>query len=446
MKWAADYAIAMELSRDLINLVLDKFLQFLQAQGKHLYAVRLGFVGPFEAELLHIRIPDLEDPPPVGGGVLTDLGVEGEFRLKLFGLFNLKGGILFSLEDVSIDFAATAAGLPRALVLASTPTLGVKITFPKASWAIRWLLNGIIGPLIALGARLALNLVKKLEISLWEIVDIFAALGLRFAPGSPLLTAQKQQTPHSLLLASSFNMTGAPAGRPNHLAAFLPPNTNIGGVVNERVVAAGVQLAFSKGWVPSRYRVNGWNIYINRIQVHFEQDKIIATGSLKAKRGKCWCRVKVRISYRVAVEPRVEITPAGTPRAVFRYDARVNVQISTSGMLVVIAGILAAPVFMGLTIAISALINIGLNQFLPYSTSFNIKGVDIEVTLHSVNFAGFIPFHMSFPLRLSGQGRYDLSAFQQFQLPPGNVPVNVQFTDQSISVQPEELRAAVALQ
>lgn len=446
MKWAANYAVAIELSRRLINLVLDKFLQLLQSQGKHELTTRLGFFGPFEAELTDISLPDLEDPPPVGGGVLTDLKVEGKFTFKLFGLFNLRGGLLFMLEDVSIDFAATTAGLPKALVIASTPSLKVSARFPQASWAIRWLLNGIVGPLVVLGARLAFSLIKKVEIPIWEIVDIFAALGLRFAPGSPLLTAQKQQLPHSLLVASSFNLTGAPAGNPAQLATFLPANTNIGSVLHERVAAAGVQLAFSKGWIPARYQVNKWKIYINTIKVRFEQDKITATGGLKAKRGKCWCRVKVQIQYRVAVEPKIEKTPVGDPKAVFKYDADVNFQISTSGMLVVIGAIILAPLFMGITLAISALVNIVANQFLPFSTQFNIKGVDLHVTLHSVNFSGFVPFQLNFPLQLSGKGEYDLTPFKQFTLPPpNNVGIDVEFTTESIAVQEEELRTAVEL-
>lgn len=446
MKWAADYAIALELSRNLINLVLDKFLQFLRSQNKHLYQTRLGFFGRFEAELTSVSVPDLEDPPPVGGGVHTDLKVEGDFRFRLFGLFRLRGGILFQLENVSIDFAATTAGLPKALVLSSTPALKITVSFPRASWIIRWLLNGIVGPLIALGARLAFNLIKKLEIPIWEIVDIFAALGLRFAPDSPLLTAQKQQIPDSLLMASSFNLTGSPLGNPNQLTSFLPNSTNIGAVLNERVAAAGVELAFSKGWVPARFRVGKWKIYINSIKIKFEQDKIVASGSLKAKRGKCWCRVKARITYKVALEPKIEITPAGTPRAVFNYDADVNTQISTSGMLVVIGAILLAPLFMSMTIVLSTLINIVLAQFLPFTTQFKIQGGSLTVTVKSINFSGFIPFQLSFPLQLAGSGNYDLSPFQQFTLPPPtNIPVNVQFTNESITVQKEELRAAVGL-
>lgn len=445
MKWVADYAVAIELTRDLINLVLDKFLQFLRAQNKHLYAARLSFFGPFEAELQEIHVPELEDPRPVGGGVLTDLRIEGAFRFRLFGLFNLRGGIRFSLDNLLIDFVTTTAGLPRALVLASSPSLKISASFPRASWIIRWLLNGVVGPLVALGARLAFNLVKKVEISVWEIVDIYAALGLRFSPGSPLLTAQRNRTPHSLLVASGFNLTGGPNGNPNQLASFLPTGTNIGAVLNERVAAAGVQLAFSKGWVPSRFRVNKWKIYINTIQVSFEQDKIVASGSLKAKRGKCWCRVKVRISYRVAVEPRVETTPGGVPTAVFNYDANVNTQVSTSGMLVVIGSILLAPLFMSATIVLSTVVNIVLKQFLPFRTQFNIQRLNLQVTVQSVHFSGFLPFQLNFPLRLTGKGTYDLSAFQQFSLPPGNIPVQVGFTNESISVQPEELRAAVEL-
>ena len=105
-----------------------------------------------------------------------------------------------------------------------------------------------------------------------------------------------------------------------------------------------------------------------------------------------------------------------------------------------------APLFMSMTIVLSTLINIVLSQFLPFRSQFNIQGLNLQVTVHSVNFSGFIPFQLNFPLKLSGKGEYDLSSFRQFALPPANIPVGVQFTNESISVQDEELRAAVELQ
>lgn len=275
------------------------------------------------------------------------------------------------------------------------------------------------------------------------MVDVFAIMGIRFAPGSPLLTAQSVVQPTSLLLASDFNLTNTLLGKPNDLKSFIPPSANIGAVVHERVITAGVQMAFAKGWVPMQFRVGKWKIYINNIEVSFEQDTIRAKGSLKAKRGKCWCKVKARITYNVAIEPEITTT-ANVPKLEFKYDADINAHISTSGMLVVLGVIMFAPVFMALTISFSFLINIVLNQFLPFSTTFSQSGVLLTVQATSVNFSGFVPMSMNFPLQLNGQGSYDLSRFRQFQL-PGGTNVDVNYTTESLEVQEDELSVAVEL-
>ncbi len=446
MAWGAGYATAVELTREFINLVLSKFLLVLRAQNQHTYSANLGFFGNIDAEITRFEIKDLLDSGVPGGGVLTDFEAEGTFRLRLFNLFNLRSNILFTLNDVSIDFTATQTGLPRSLVASISPRFSARVSFPQASAAIRWLLNGLIGPLISFGIWLTIRVIRKIEIPIWELVDIFAAIGLRFTPGSPLLTSQQITPLPSLLVASSFNLTQPLMGNPNLLQSFIPTNTNVGAVVHERIVAAGVQLAFAKGWVPTQFQVSGWKININSISVQFIQDKIIARGSLKAKRGSCWCKVKVRIQFKAAVEPKITNTsgPNPQPTAIFNYDADINVHISTSGMLVVLGAIMMAPLFFSMTIAMSVLINLVLDKFLPFTTSFQIQGGNLTVKLNAVNFTGFIPFVMVFPLQLTGQGTYDLSRFQQFTL-AGGVQVGVGFTDQTIALQPEEMRVAVKL-
>jgi hypothetical protein len=295
---------------------------------------------------------------------------------------------------------------------------------------------------VAFGVWLAFRIIRKVEIPVWDLVDIFNILGLTFASNSPLLTAQKTVQPTSLLLASDFNLTAPAQGVGTSLQHFLPANTSLGAVIHEKVVAAAVQIAFSKGWVPSQFRVSGWKIYINSIHVAFEQDKIVASGSLKAKRGKCWCRVKAKITFKAAIMPKIT-DATGNPKISFTYDAQINAQISTSGMLVVLGVIMFAPVFMALNIGMSFLINIVLDKFLPFRTSWNQSGLQLTITANSVNFSGFVPLSMQFPLQLSGSGLYELSRFRQFNLPNNGPQILVNYTTESLSLQKDELRLAI---
>ncbi len=446
MPWGANFATAIELTREFINIMLDKFLQVLRAQNQHVYNASLGFFGNINAELSAMEVQDLHDPGVPGGGVLTDFQARGSFRFRLFNLLNISSIILLVVEDVSIDFTATPSGIPKGIVIAISPGFRIRISFPGAGGIGGFILNRLIGPLVSFGVWLSFRLIRKVEIPVWDLVDIFAVLGLRFSPGSPLLTAQQNTLPHSLLLASSFNLTDPPTGIPNQLQSFIPVSTNVGAAIHERLVAAGVQVAIAKGWVPNQFNVNGWRININSISIQFEQDKIVASGRLKAKRGSCWCRVKVKIDFNAAIKPSITNTagPNPKPTVEFIYDADINVHISTSGMLVVLAAIMLAPLFMSLTIAMSVLINLVLDQFLPFTTSFQLQGGRITATLKAANVSGIIPFSLSFPLQLSGQGSFDISRFQQFTM-PGGVPASVRFTNESLAVQPDELRVAVGI-
>lgn len=442
MSWAAGFSLALEINQTIINLVLDRFLRSLQAQLT--YQANLGRIGSFEATVKDLEILDLEDSAPLGG-VETDLLAQADFKMKLFGIQIVNTTMTFTINDVEIDLSRTPAGQPKGVVLKVTPTLSIQVQFTGGNFLVKWFLNGVIAPLVSFGIWMAFKLIRKVEILIWELIDIFSVLGLRFAPNSPLLTAQKIVPPSSILMASDFNLTTPAAGVRQQLKHFNPPNTSIGAVVNDKVISAAVQIAFSKGWVPSQFRVSGWKIYINSIHVGFEQDKVVATGSLKAKRGKCWCRVKAKISFRAAVSPKITGAPA-QPQLDFKYDANINTQISTSGMLVVLGIILFAPVLMSLTISMSFLINIVLNQFLPFTTNWQQNGLQLSIRAQSVNYAGFTPLSMQFPLQLSGSGSYNLSNFRQFTLPGNGPQIQVEYTNESISIQPDELRLAIDLQ
>jgi hypothetical protein len=439
--WAAGFSVATEILEEVLNLVLDRFLALLRARNQNVFTTALGTAGSLTAELQLLRIRDLRDPAPVGGGVLADLATETQLQLTVFGTTTTTTMDL-ALDDVDVDLSTTAAKLPRGVILRVSPTFNVTLSFQGAGLLTAFL--NLVAPFIRLGLWLAFRLVQRVEVPLWELVDVFSALGLRFAPGSPLLTAAGATPTSSLLLASDFNLTAPTTGVPAQLQRFVPAGTNIAAVVNERMVAAAVDVAFAKGWIPTTFRVQGFKISINNFEVAFEQDTIVARGQIRGKRGGCWTRVKFVIRFRAAVRPRVVDTPTATS-LVFQYDADVNVHVSTSGMLVVLGVILFAPVFLSLTILLSFLVNIVLDQFLPFTTSFSVSGLSLTVQATSVHFSGFVPLSMTFPLQLTGSGSYDLTRFRQFQLPNGAGTVSVGYTNDSLSVQPHEMRAAVRL-
>jgi hypothetical protein len=332
MSWASNFSLALEISRPIINLVLAKYLQTLGAQLK--FNRSLGSFGSFEAELTKLEVVNFTDTPPIGS-VVTDLRAEATFKLSLFGIRVSNASMVFTLNGVDVDLSRTPAGLPKGVVLKVSPLLSVNITFSNVGILARGILNGIVGPLVSFGIWVAFRIIRQVELPIWALVDIFGALGLRFTPNSPLLTAQNIVSPDSLLLASDFNLTSPAQGVAQNLTHFIPAGTSLGAVVHEKVISAATEIALSKGWVPTQFSVDKWKIYLNSIKVEFEQDEVIASGSLKAKRGKCWCRVKARITFRASVKPKVTGVP-NSPRIDFTYNADIKAHISTSGMLVVL--------------------------------------------------------------------------------------------------------------
>lgn len=446
-RWSADFSVMAEITKSLINGVVEKYLSPLRSQGDLTFTKKLGSVGKISATLEKLTLEDLEDPAPVGGGVETDLQSEVSLDYRLFWLIHGTPTLVATIENVLVDLPTTPAGLPRGVVLAITKGFSIGVRFKNARGIAGWLLNTIIAPLLSLGIWLAFTILRRVELPIWPLVDVFNAVGLLFAPGSPLLTAQDVTGDNSLLLASDFSLLGS-RGEPSRVASFVPANTNAAAVIHERIVAAAVELAIVKGWVPSRFKVSGWKIYINSIRLAFTKDTIEASGELKAKRGKCWCRVKAKITFRAAVRPRVVDEATPNPQVFFTYDADVNTEISSSGMLVVLGVIMFAPVFMALTLAASFLINIVLRQFLPFTTKVSVDGLKMTVQASSIGFSGFVPVSMKFPLELKGHGTYDLSRFLQFDLPDlwGIQPtMNVHYTAESISLDAGELRLGARL-
>ncbi len=141
------------------------------------------------------------------------------------------------------------------------------------------------------------------------------------------------------------------------------------------------------------------------------------------------------------MEPEIVDANTPKPKVRFRYEANINAHISTSGMLVVLGVIMFAPVFLALTLSLSHLINTALDMFLPFQTTWKSIGAKLTIQAASVKVRGFVPLSMDFPLTLSGYGEYSLERFRQFKL-PGNIPVNIGYTTESLQVQEEELRVA----
>lgn len=442
--WAANFDAAFEMTQAAINKpILERFVAALQNRQ---FQVRLGFLGSISAELADIDVIEI-DKDPSGSGVFTDVQARVQFKVRLFGFIRTTTDMVLTIEDVEVDLSRTAAGLPRGVILRITPTMAVTITFPNARFPFRFFLNRIVGPLVSLGIWFAFRLIRQVEIPVWPLVDVFAALGLRYLNTSPLLTAQKAAPPTSMLLASDFNLSNVINGDANQLGHFLPASAggvdfNVGAVIHEGILSAAVNIAFSKGWAPTRFRISGYKIFLNFITIDLDPDVLIVSGQIKIKRGRCWCRVKARITFDVRIEPRIVGTP-NAPEVFVKFRADLTAQVSTSGMLAVLGSIIAAPLFLAFTILVSFMVNIVLQRFLPFTLGIQTQGFTLNVAVQSVNFSGFIPLSMTLPLRLDGDGRFSLAPFKQFQLAGANF--DIEYAPESLTIQDEELRLAAEL-
>lgn len=442
MKWAADFAVAVEITEQAIDLVLRRVIDTLRNAGQLSFSNRLGRLGQFDAELTRIGISDLQDPPPLGA-VVADLLVDIDIRLRLLGFIRLTNTLRLTIDNIEVDLTRTPAGLPKGIVVRITPSLRINLSLTRPGFFARFIFNTLIGPLISAGVWLAFRLVREVNITIWELVDAFNALGITYASGSPLLTAQRANPPESLLLASDFTFTNPLQGNASHLERFLPNQTNVGIVLHEKILNSAVNLVFARGMVPSRFKVDGLKIYINGINVEFLADTIKVTGGLKAKRKRCWCRVKVKLSFDLEVQPRIVDTQTNQPKMVFNYAASASAHVSTGGMVMIMGFIMFAPLFLAISLSMAHLANLALAQFLPFTTQFQ-RGNRLSVTAASVSASGLLPFVMDFDLDLFGTGEFSLANLQQTTL-PGNLQFNIGYTNESLSIQEDELRLAINL-
>jgi hypothetical protein len=441
--WTSGFTTVLQLSLELINIVLAKFIQVLKAQNQHLFTASLGIFGRFEAELIELALVNIEDPPPVGGGVKTSAYSLGAFQLRLLGFISLNSRVRLDIENAFIELHYNTAGQPEAILLWADRSLKVKVSFPNASWVIRWLLNGVLAPAISFGLWLAFRLVQEVKVPIWKLVDSIGALGLRFAQDSPVLTAVQGPVGPTLLVASDFVQAGATPGNPQGLVSFLPAGNNAGAALHQRIAALAVDLAVAKGWLSRTFNAGGLKFKLNRLSIAFVPGEIKINGKLTGRGRKCWCRVKVKIYFNAGIRPRVEIA-AGLPVLKFNYAANLNAQVSTSGMLAFLAVLLAGPLFLALALSLSFLANLLLSLLLPFKLTYQQQGLQLKATITGAQVGGLPPLHFFFALRLQGDGEFDLSPFTQFNL-PNNISLNLAFSQNSLAVgQGEMLLAARA--
>lgn len=439
----AGYQLVFEASEDAINLILLRTLGALQNQLTFSRKViRRGYIN---AALNTVEVTDLRDPAPAGQA-RADLWIHASADWSIFGLIKKTADISLEIDAVELTVERTPAGLPAGLVFAVTPALQVNVSFRHNRPLRNWLLNRVVAPVVEFGVWLGFRIVQEVRIPVWKLLDTFAAAGLRFTPASPFVTAQNQSAPSTAIVASDFVLAGNNSGNPAQLQSIQTSPHNVSALVRDELVNAMVQSAFAKGWLPSRFRVDKWKIYLNHIDVRFLTDRIEARGQLKAKRGKCWCRVKARIQFRAAVEPQID-TSTGTTVATFQYDADINTQVSTPGMLVVLGVLLFGPLFLSLISASSVMVNLVLDRFLPFQTQWVQSGNQLVLTAKpssNPSSASVSAFQLNFPLQLSGSGQFDISRFEQFALPNG-AQFDVGLRADSLLIKDDELRLQAEL-
>lgn len=439
--WTAGFTAALQLSLGLINVVLARFIQALKAQNQHSFAASLGIFGRFEAELLELGLTRLQDPPPPGGGVEASGYALGAFHLRLLGFIGLRSQIRLELENAFIELFYNAARQPEAVMLSAGQGLRVKVSFPNASWLIRWLLNGLLAPAISFGIWLAFRLVQKVKISIWALVDSIGALGIRLAPGSPVLGAVQAPAGPTLLVASDFVQAGAQPGNPQALVSFLPASANGAVALHQRLTALAVDLAVAKGWLSRTFNAGGIKFKLNRLSIAFIPDEIRINGKLTGRGRKCWCRVKVRVYFRAGIRPWVDAAAGQPPALKFAYAANLNVQVSTSGLLAFLAVLLAGPLFLALALSLSFLVNLLLGLLLPFRIAYQRQGLQLQATVTGAQAGGLPPLNFFFALQLQGEGSFSLSPFTQFSL-PNQAPLQLEFSPESLAVGQEEMRLA----
>ena len=441
--WGANFGIAFEITEQAVNRILEKVLFALSGQGLTQFSTRLTRFGQLNVGFDKLEVKDFRDVAPVDS-ISLDLELSLDFQIQFFNVINWQNTLMFAVDDAALILTRTQAGLPKGLMIQINQNNQVNLSLVNTGRLGARIFNSLIAPFLSLGIWLAFRLIRNVEIPLWPVVDALGAIGLRFAPGSPLLTAANNPPPNALILGSDFTFFGGPQGVPAQLDHFIPAHTNIGFVLHDKVLNSAVNTAFSKGWVPNRFRVGKLKIYINSIGVEFEKDSIKASGSLKAKRKKCWCRVKIGITFSLEVNPEILVPQPNQPRLDFAYRADASMHISTGGMVMIMGFIMFAPIFLALSLSLAHLTNLALDKFLPFRTTFTPGANQLNVQAASLNGSGLLPFNMDFDLDLYGNGTFDLSPFQQSTL-PGNIPLSIGFTPESLALEQDELRLAVAL-
>lgn len=467
---AAHFDLQLQVERPGLNRTLRGFLRKLLLSGGGTFTqvlgnVRIlpGFRFLFGTLSVSVDGAQLTAIRPVGGpsgGVETDFRVDVSaswtgLSVTLFGItFNIpipSGGLGVDFRNVGLDVETTAHGIPYLLVVGirRTQLSGISLT---GGWvtlgAVVTALLNVATRLIQVGIRIIATVVPKIPITVKEMIDAFGFLGIRLqkAGTPPRNSLFDTSVADSYLVAADFARTPPPNGNPTLISDIRAPGNNVAAVLSEGVVNHAIDVMIQKGLLPSQFDGGGFRFHIAEHRVSF-LDPLMSgntyvnpqTGTrvgaietyikLKAKRGSCWCRVKVKIEILARFWPYLETSavpapvPAGAlvPRqhsAVLRFFYEDFNRVNVSGYLIAVAILLYGPQLAILLFLLSQVANLIIDLFLPYTATANISGNRLTVTANSARVNAYPTFSLDLAatLYLQGQGSLDISQYTGFRL------------------------------
>jgi hypothetical protein len=448
--FSENFDSVFQLSKEVLNLGLQIFVEGLKAGNDHIFTRGLGkLFGALTATLKKIEVLAL-NAAPAADSVFVD--ARTAFDLKIKGGI-LKGLLLrcdgegsLTLKNLGLTLIKTPGGLPSGLRIIITKLELAEITLPKLKGLLGWLVKLVLPPALRLGLWIASRLVQKADIPVYQLTDAFSALGLSFADDSPSL----HTVADSLVLASEFKPDERSASPPAP-ESILPANTNIGVAAHERLLEQAVAIAIAKGWLPQTMSAGGFKLTLNALNIYLQPGVLGIQGQLKAKKKKCLCKLKAKVKFKFEISPQVQTvaTPeiAEVPAVVFAFKFDVKAKVSVSGFL----GVMLSMVFGVQTILLALLLayilintlfflaTIVANEVLGKSAPPPLDRVHLSIPL--VLPAGLLS--LSFRLKIDGEGHLSLLPFTKFSL--FGQTVNIAYTDMSLIITEQKMQLAARL-
>jgi len=530
----AGFDVNAQAARRALTRTVRGFLAAMLARSQTRFVVRLPTVnfgiGTLDLGTLTVTVDDgdIAALRPVGAihhGVEADFDVTGtvsitgaSLSISVLGvnlnppLPTLAATMTIPFVGVDLDVDVTPQGIPIQLVLGLKHVHLRPIALSKVQPAVitpvlQFILNAV-SALLSAGLSVATTLVDRIPVPVKPLVDAFAVLGLQFrssgpaALDSPFITAVGSAPDEVLVVAADFERVNPPpAGDPNQLAPMVTAGQDVAATLDQAVINQGVDLAMGHGFIPSVFPGGGFKFHVKWVEVallgpaaaaaHAGRNGFPATrfahpttgaplgaiqvgAELRAKRGSCWCKVKVKIivdamvwPYLTVPSPPVPAPPQpGQPVAAQRdvhlrmfFDAAATVNVS--GYLIVLIDLLFGPILVPLLLLLSQVANLTLRQLLPYTRTITTgAGTSLTLTASSATVAAYLTWKLDFNVAavVDGQGDMVLDPFTHFALVDAatlaGLPVPVQdkvdlkvdYADDSIVIEDGVIRLGANLE